>query len=271
MASVFAVLLLTGCAQKHRTLHSPDSTDTLYTESRAMDMYGQHPQRALQIIDSAEIVGNVSSFRASLLRAVVYSYPGEAINPDTARQICMSLLEHDSVRLNTDNHMAVLRLLIDVARITLDYEEQVQWSTQLATLCRECSNDKHSAEAIEALRTESEIGIALTHLGQRQEGFAMIDRVIAELDGERHFSELDACIVAMKRKLTALSLLPAVSLPSDSITAEQRFADIIQLTERFIAKLDDYEQHPAVPCLPVAERWPCQWQQHRHDAGGRRC
>ena len=154
IALMLVTLLLTGCVQKHRVQHHPSPTDTLYTESKAMDIYGQDPLRALQIIDSAEVVGNLSAFRASLLRAAVYSYPGEAINPDTARQICVSLLEHDSVRLNTENHMAVLRLLTDVARISLDYEDQVRWSTQLATLCRKCSKGEHSAEAIEALREE---------------------------------------------------------------------------------------------------------------------
>ena len=89
LALMLVTLLLTGCVQKHRVQHHPSHADTLYTESKAMDIYGQDPLRALQIIDSAEVVGNLSAFRASLLRAVVYSYPGEAINPDTARQICV--------------------------------------------------------------------------------------------------------------------------------------------------------------------------------------
>ena len=89
IALMLVTLLLTGCVQKHRVQHHPSPTDTLYTESKAMDIYGQDPLRALQIIDSAEVVGNLSTFRASLLRAVVYSYPGQAINPDTARQICV--------------------------------------------------------------------------------------------------------------------------------------------------------------------------------------
>ena len=48
----------------------------------------------------------------------------------------------------------------------------------------------------------------------------------------------------MKRKMTALSLLPDITMPGDSMTVEQRHQDIIRLAERFIAKLDDYEQHP---------------------------
>ena len=136
------------------------------------------------------------------------------------------------------NRMEVLRLLTDVARIHLDYPEQVKWAAQLATLCRE------QGDETEALRTESEIGIVLTHLGQRNEGFQMLDKVIAQLDGQRHFAELDACIIAMKRKLTALSLLPDITMPDDSLTAEQRYQIIITLSERFIAKIDDYELHP---------------------------
>ena len=203
-----------------------------------MEIYAKEPQRALQLIDSAEVVGNVSEFRAELLRSRVYAYPNDAMNLDTARQMGLALLEHDSVKASASNRMEVLRLLTDVARVHLDYPEQVKWASELATLSRE------QGDETEALRTESEIGIVLTHLGQRNEGFQMLDRVIGQLDGQRHFAELDACIIAMKRKLTALSLLPDMTLPGDSLNAEQRNQDIIQLAERFIAKLDDYEQHP---------------------------
>ena len=192
----------------------------------------------MQIIDSAEVVGNVSDFRAELLRTRVYAYPHETMNLDTARQMGVTLLEHDSVKSSVTNRMEVLRLLTDVARIDLDYPEQVKWAAQLAALCRE------QGDETEVLRTESEIGIVLTHLGQRNEGFQMLDKVIGQLDGQRHFAELDACIIAMKRKLTALSLLPNMTMPGDSLTAEQRQQDIISLAFRFIAKLDDYEQHP---------------------------
>ena len=146
---------------------------------------------------------------------------------------------------STDNQIEVLRLLTDVARIHLDYPEQVKWVSELATLCRE------QGDETEALRTESEIGIVLTHLGQRNEGFQMLDKVIDQLEssllrGDKRgaFAELDACIIAMKRKLTALSLLPDITMPGDSMTVGQRHQNIIRLAERFIAKLDDYEQHP---------------------------
>ena len=250
--------------------HVPQAGDSLYTEERAMDIYAREPERALRIIDSAEVVGNVSDFRAELLRARVYAYPGDAMNLDTARQMGVALLEHDSVKGSVDNRMEVLRLLTDVARIHLDYPEQVKWASELATLCREQGDERlrvgeHGSGMTEALRTESEIGIVLTHLGQRNEGFRMLDKVIGQLEssllrgdkrgwgsnssllrGDKRgaFAELDACIIAMKRKMTALSLLPDITMPGDSMTVEQRHQDIIRLAERFIAKLDDYEQHP---------------------------
>ena len=179
-----------------------------------------------------------TGFSALLEQAKGYTYPTDTMNPDTARMMALALLEHDSVRTDADKRMQVLRLLTDAARISLDYEEQLKWSTQLATLCRE------QGDETEALRTESEIGIVLTHLGQRTEGFAMLDKAIVQLEPQRRFAELDACIIAMKRKLTALSLLPSVTMPGDSVTPEQRYHNIISLAEKFVAKLDDYEQHP---------------------------
>ena len=179
-----------------------------------------------------------TGFSALLEQAKGYTYPTDTMNPDTARMMALALLEHDSVRTDADKRMQVLRLLTDAARISLDYEEQLKWSTQLATLCRE------QGDETEALRTESEIGIVLTHLGQRTEGFAMLEKAIVQLEPQRRFAELDACIIAMKRKLTALSLLPSVTMPGDSVTPEQRYHNIISLAEKFVAKLDDYEQHP---------------------------
>lgn len=50
------------------------SADTLYTQQMAMSIYGYHPLKALQIIDSAVILGNMSHVRANLLKSRIYSY-----------------------------------------------------------------------------------------------------------------------------------------------------------------------------------------------------
>ena len=183
-------------------------------------------------------IDSVSDFNIALERAHGYAYPSDTMNLDTARQMGLVLLEHDSVKSNPVHRMEVLRLLTDVARLGQDYEEQVKWASQLVTLCR----SRH--DETEALRSEAEIGIVLTQLGQRMEGLALLDSVIAQLETQRHFCELDACVIAMKRKLTALSLLPEIAAYDGTVVQEQRCADIIALAQRLIGKLDDYEQHP---------------------------
>ena len=92
------VLLLAGCTGNGGTKHVPQASDSLYTEKRAMDIYDREPERALRIIDSAEVVGNMSEFRAELLRARVYAYPGDAMNLDTARRF------HDRGAASSGHH-----------------------------------------------------------------------------------------------------------------------------------------------------------------------
>ncbi|MBQ6019971.1 MAG: hypothetical protein IJL26_07295, partial [Clostridia bacterium] len=64
------VLSITGCTDgKQGMVQSRLPHDTLYTEQKAMAVYGYDPVRALQIVDSAVIVGNMSSWRADKNRA----------------------------------------------------------------------------------------------------------------------------------------------------------------------------------------------------------
>ena len=68
-----AMLALGGCAKdgKRPSVHVPQASDTLYTARAAMLIYGTDPDRALTLIDSALIVGNVDAFEADYLRAKV--------------------------------------------------------------------------------------------------------------------------------------------------------------------------------------------------------
>ena len=67
-------LMIVGCTRKgnEATICSgPQASDTLYTWKSAMLVYGYQPVRALQIIDSAVIVGNMSEVWADANRARV--------------------------------------------------------------------------------------------------------------------------------------------------------------------------------------------------------
>ena len=103
--------------------HVPQASDSLYTEEAAMDVYNTQPERALLIIDSAEIVGNVTEYRASMLRAKVFCLTCEEERLDTALQICEALLQSDFVKDTPDNRESVLDLLVTISRKKHDNEQ----------------------------------------------------------------------------------------------------------------------------------------------------
>ena len=52
----------------------PRSVNKRYTKQAAMNIYAYQPVRALQIIDLAVMVGNMSEFGAEMYRARIYSF-----------------------------------------------------------------------------------------------------------------------------------------------------------------------------------------------------
>ena len=67
-----------------------------------MDIYASQPERALQIIDSAVILGNMNPLRADLLRAFIFSRTNEEMNYDSAILIGEQLMRNDSVLASND-------------------------------------------------------------------------------------------------------------------------------------------------------------------------
>ena len=223
---LIAAILVVGCTGNGEGRgHVPQASDSLYTEQAAMDVYGTQPERALVIIDSAEIVGNLTGDRASLLRSKVFCLTCGEERLDTARQICEALLQSDFLKDAPENREPVLDLLVTASRKKHDNEQWLRWATEKADFCRQQGNET------EALRTEAEIGIILTHLGRQDEGMAKLDNAIRQLDGTRKFNETDACIIALKRKINVLQ-------------EQECCVEIIAPAKMIVEKLNDYEQHP---------------------------
>ena len=214
---------MVGCTGGSGTKHVPQASDTLYTEKAAMDVYAKEPERALSIIDSALIVGNVTKDRADLLRATVYSRAYEATRQDTAIVIGERLLNGKTAQDDVTFRQSVLEVLVYSARQLEDYELQLSYSTKLADAYRQ------QGDKVEALRTEAEIGAVLVRLGKTDEGLAKLDSVINRLTPVRKFNELDASIIAMKRKIGVIRDYPQIETTAQCI----------------INRLDDFEQHPA--------------------------
>ena len=191
-----------------------------------MDIYAQNPQRALAIVDSAEIIGNISDSRANMLRIKIMSETLEGNFLDSAIILGEQLLISPEAISDKAFRQDILEALISASRIKEDYELYLRTSSELASLCRE------QGLTTEALRNEAEVGLALTHLGEQEKGLAKIEGVMQALAGKRHFNELDAYIVAAKRKYNILN-------------DNERYAEAIDPCERIIEVLNDYEQHPS--------------------------
>ena len=219
------ILVIVGCTGKGSTKHVPLASDSLYTEERAMAIYDTLPERALQILDSAEIVGNMPDYRAALFRAKVLSSSCVMMQQDSAIIICETLLRHDEAQRNVDFRQDVLELLLNASRRRYDYEEMVHWATELAGLRRSQGLET------EALRTDADLGLALTHIGQVDEGLAKIDNAIRQLGSTKKFNELDAWLIAVKRKITVLQ--------EQGIQMEQ----VITLSDLMQQRLDDFAAH----------------------------
>lgn len=224
-------------------------TDTVYTQEAAMAVYDYQPQRALQIIDSAVIVGNLSEVWADVNRARIYSqsqmteqldsllsgqtegnaseWYQEGVRLDTARAIAERLMLHDSVKASPALRQNVLEILIYTARRQQDSVRWLQRSRELVDVCRQ-----QGAET-EALRTEAELVASLYYTGRKEQSLARLDSVTAALSSLEpfRFNELDALIIASKRKIGVLN-------------STGHYAEVLPVARRIIELLDDYEQHP---------------------------
>ena len=230
MRIVLQVLLLVctlafvSCGSNNSARHIPNLGDTPYQEDSVLVAYGFHPDRALVLLDSALLLGNVNEYRAQFIRAKIYSKSLIKQRQDSAILICEQLLKHDSVINVLHEQENILDLLMITSRTKTDFEGYVKWATQKVEVCR------LQGEETEQWRTEAEIGMVMAHLGQPEEGMTKIDEAIRQLDAPGSIDRMDAFIIAVKRKITVLN-------------DQGRYAEVIPLAQRILDRLDHYEQH----------------------------
>ena len=224
LSYVILALFAVSCVNTDNNVkYESQPGDTIYTDKAALAIYSNNPERALIILDSAVIVGNLDKDLAKMLRAKVLSQSTADLHFDEALQICEKLMQSDFFD-NPANRENVLDLLITITRRRGDNEQWIRWSTEKVDLCRQ------QGDETEALRTEAEIGFSLANLGEEERGLAKLSGVIGALDEQRHFNEMDACIIALKRKINLLDML-------------DRTENIIPLAKRIIEKINDYREH----------------------------
>ena len=234
-----------GCTKTDKgqqtTARDRQPKDTVYTIKAAMGIYGYQPERALLIVDSALIVGNMTELQADQCRARIYcmSLMKERVDSllggpkdvclDSARAIGERILHNDTIKNDLRRRQDVLEILAYTARMKKDTTGWMQWTYELIDVCRQLGGPAET----DALRTEAEVGAALYALGRHEEGMAKLDHVIEVLSEKPDFkfNELDALIIALKRKILLLS-------------SPDQYAEILPLARRILERLDKYEKDP---------------------------
>ena len=218
------ILVFASCGRNNSARHIPNLGDTPYQADSVLVAYGYHPNRALVMLDSALLLGNINEYRAKFIRAKIYSKSLLKQRQDSAILICEQLLQHDSVIHAPQERENILDLLMITSRTKVDFEGYVKWATQKAEVCR------LQGEETEQWRTEAEIGMVMAHLGQSEEGMEKIDEAIRQLDEPGSIDRMDAFIIAVKRKITVMN-------------DQGRYAEVIPLAQRILDRLEHYEQH----------------------------
>lgn len=120
---VILALFTVSCANSDsKVKYKPQPGDTLYTADAALAIFDRDPERALIILDSAVIVGNLDADLAKMLRAKVLSQSTAELHFEEALHICEALMESDFVD-NPTNRENVLDLLITITRRRGDNEQ----------------------------------------------------------------------------------------------------------------------------------------------------
>ena len=219
-----ALLTLAGCGDNKSVRQVPHLDNTPYQQDSVLVTYATNPVRALNLLDSALLLGNISDYRGQFIRAKIYSKSLMEQQQDSAILILTSLLTHDSVRNNATEQENIYDMLIAATRIKHDLEAYLHWATLKAELCQQ------QGEETERWRTEADIGYLMTCLGQIDGGLHKLDDAISRLDGPGSIDRMDAFIIAVKRKINALNDL-------------HRYDEVITLGQRILDRLDHYEQH----------------------------
>lgn len=242
---MFAVLTFVSC-------HGPAEQKAV-TSQELRELYKEVLTAAISNPDSAMLMierlrvgapagislkqrGALPDWHADLMRARIYAQSLEGERLDSAIIIGERLMTLDVAKTDLDYRQNVLEMLIRACRAYHDDEQIIHWTTQLIDLCRQQEKRLHTDEAYsdmetDVLRYKADIGLTYANLGKAEEGLALIDSVITGLSGKRKFNEMDATVIALKRKVNVLKTV-------------ERYSEIPQTAQVMLDLMADFEQHP---------------------------
>ena len=195
--------------------------DTIYTEAKAMSLHRTEPERALVMIDSAVIAGNISWQRGEYLRAIT-QYGGLRNSP-LARQICLDLLAtspSDSFTLEN-----TYTLLVTIEYGQGNYAATIHYATEASRLAHALNLPDDIGDM------EGYIAHVMAETGKTDEGIQHLQATIDELRQLNSFHGVTVYHTTSKKLLHIL-------------LDNSRFAEMVPICEAMLARIDELDLHP---------------------------
>ena len=241
-----AALALWGCGGITTSNSSPKSheggADTVYTEPKAMSIHRTDPERALVMVDSAAIVGNVTRWRSEYLKAIIYYSAFQEVGK--AEQICFQLLDDmvdrshpkgdgigiksGDVPLTRDDSITALdtyTLLTVIAKVNHNLAKVIEYASEATPLARALGETDCVG------RYAGDIAYALAQQGRVEEGIAKLHKTIDELKTSTRFNHVSACH-------SVSNLLVHI------LTDNEIYDDAAKECKDMLARYDEFTNHP---------------------------
>ncbi len=244
--------LLASCGDSNPDLsptasHS-SSPDTVYTEGKAMNFFRTDPERALVMIDSAVIVGNITPMKGEYLKAVTQFGGLEDIA--LARQTCLELLNQPQIaqitQVAAQGESAVNVKSVSSAESAVDTLTVMQTLGLLTEIEMQLGNSpavirygKETSRLAHLLGQTAKVGemegiVAQTmneDSEQKGEGIDRLRQVVSEL------RQMDTYQGFVTYHNTAKKLLHL-------LYSSYMFEEMASVCESMLQRYDELEQHP---------------------------
>ena len=230
LTPMLAAISFCACIRQS-TAPTPQGADTLYTEAAAMSIHRNDPERALRMIDSALIVGNITNQRAEYLKAVTHY--GGTHNIPLARQICLDELNRATELLQAGkfNHAdsvtleRIYLLLTSIEYTTANHLTIIRYATEASRLAHALNMPD------EVGKMEGFIARSMAQTSRTDEGIERLQATIADLRKLNTFKGVVAYHDASKKLLHIL-------IDND------RFDDMVSVCQSVLSRLDELGNHP---------------------------
>lgn len=220
---VFVLLAFVSCGRDGK-LAEPTANDIeRYTESAAMSIHRTEPEKALVMIDSAVIVGNLSWQRGEYLKAVTQY--GGLHNLSLARQTCLDMMENKEVLTDSLTMEQTYMLLASIEYTTGNYPAIIRYATEASRLA-------HNLGRLDELgKAEGFIAQSMAHTGKTDESIERLQNTLAEMRQLNSFKGVTAYQETSKKLVRILI---------DNV----RFAEVVPVCEAALERIDELDSHP---------------------------